>query len=108
MRRKEALYAVIGGVVGAVLAMAAVRSCHSELKVSPAVTSARIICTQLEVVSNGKSIVKIGSSENGGFVVLCNKRGMPEAAMRISESGGLVNVRGRAKRSLSGSAYARL
>ena len=60
MLRKEMLFAVIGGVVGAVLAMAAAQS-------APHV--GRITCTDLEVVdSKGNPRVRLSADEYGGRV----------------------------------------
>ena len=94
MRRELIYSATVGGCVEALMTMALGLVLPLGAQSQSSGNFGKTICTQLEVVSNGNSKVEIGSSENGGYVVLCNKRGMPEAAMQITESGGLVNLSG--------------
>ena len=102
MKRREVLFAVIGGVVGAVLTMTVCTFLPLGAQGQSDTKFGKITCTELEVVSNGRSRVAIGASEDGGYVIVANRAGMPVAAMQVTEDGGIVNVRGRGKRSISG------
>ena len=86
MRRREVLFAVIGGVVRAVLVMAAGQF-------SPRV--GRIACTGLEVVdSKGNPRVRLSADEHGRRVVVYPKDDKPEAKMGIGKHGRYVHVSG--------------
>ena len=127
MRRKEVLFAVIGGVVGAVLTMAA--GSFSQLGAQDDVKDAefgKITCREIVVVDsdnigihmdveryggsiyvNGKdgdSSVSIGIDKNGGDITLHGK-GNKMAYMEIDDEGGRVGVFGNGgDRESSGSA----
>ena len=92
MRRKESLYAVIGGVVGAVLAMAAGHVVPIGAQNGDA-TFGAITCTELRVLDvAGRTGTLVGHDDNGGYVVVYNKdfgttTGVGVAQMSINESG---------------------
>ena len=91
MRRKEALFAVIGGVVGAVLVMAA--GLLSPLGAQNAVRDVefgKITCREIRVVdTEGEALVVIDRREHGGAVVVRNKDGKSGAVLRNNEYGSL-------------------
>ena len=83
MRRKEVLFAVIGGVVGAVLVMVAGQ-------LSPRV--GRIACTDLEVVdSKGNPRVRLSAGEYGGRVQVLGDG--VDAAIFTQRHAAVVSVR---------------
>ena len=91
MRRKEALYAVIGGVVGAVLVMAAGSfspvGAHNGVR---DVEFGEITCRRIRVVdSDGKNTVVIGDM---GYVTVYGDEDGGSATMDVSEIGGYFSV----------------
>ena len=91
MRRKEALFAVIGGVVGAVLTMAA--GLFSPLGAQDEDASfGTVTCQELKVVGPaGDTRVWLLSEFDGGLYVFGGD-GKIRARMVVDISGGLVNV----------------
>lgn len=116
MRRKESLYAVIGGCVGAVLTMAMCSvlplgaqneakdaefgaiTCESIRVVSPgkSPTSSTTVGAGVIMVSGGEGSVgvTIVSSSDGGIIAVRNKGG-GMAKMMIDGYGGRVEVYGK-------------
>ena len=107
MRRKESLYAVIGGIVGAVLVLA-VCSVMPIGAQNEDGDFGHIYCRSLTVVKDlpnkekdppGRSIllpmVSLAVNEYGGFVIAHSASGLGRATMENSESGGVVEVTGR-------------
>ena len=96
MRRNEALYAVIGGVVGAVMVMAA--GSLSPLGAQSAVRDVafgKITCREIRVIdTDGQPLVVIDRREHGGAVVVRNKDGKSGAILRNNEYGAYVEVVG--------------
>ena len=91
MRRKEVLFAVIGGVVGAVLTMAA--GSFAPLRAQDESNVEEITCTGLKVVdAAGRSRVVLGVIEGGGVVGVLGKDGGPQATMSAGDIGGHVGV----------------
>ena len=80
MLRKQVLVAVIGGVVGAVLVMAAG-------EMSPAVKDAEfrvVTCRRLDVVNGlGKSVVRMSAGRNGGYVTVADREGNEKLALVV-------------------------
>lgn len=96
MRRKEMLYAVIGGIVGTVLTMAAGALTPLGAKDEPADLSAgRITCRELDVVdAKGNIRAGLNTSEFGGSVFVVGKLGKG-AEMHVTKYGGAVFVWGK-------------
>ena len=95
MTRKEALFAVIGGVVGAVLVMAA--GSFAPLGAQNEVADAEfgtITCREL-VVGDSTAAVLIFGDERGEHVSVAGKDGSPEAIMTGGEHGGRFAVFGK-------------
>ena len=95
MRRKEVLFAaVIGGVVGAVLTMAA--GSFSPLGAQNEVRDAefrKITCTGLRVEgADGARAVTLGAVGNGGSFFVFGKDGEIGVGMTVNEDGGYVRV----------------
>ena len=95
MRRKEVLFAaVIGGVVGAVLTMAA--GSFSPLGAQNEVRDAefrKITCTGLRVEgADGARAVSLGAVGNGGGFFVFGKDGELGVGMTANEDGGYVRV----------------
>ena len=92
MRRKEALFAVIGGIVGAVLTMVA--GSFSPLGAQNEVRDAefrKITCTGLRVEgADGATAVTLGAVGNSGSVFVIGKEG--EIGMTVDSDGGYVRV----------------
>ena len=92
MNRKESLYAVIGGVVGAVLTLA-VCSVMPIGAQSQSGNFGAITCTELRVLdAAGRTGTLVGNDDKGGYVVVYNKdfgttTGVGVAQMSINESG---------------------
>ena len=119
MRRKEALFAVIGGIVGAVLVMAT--GLFSPLGAQNEVedlNAGKIFCTGLAVLNekgelcvwlstaddggrvgvydkNGKTGVAMGAGEGGGAITVGDKDGKMDVAISVGEHGGRVDVFGK-------------
>ena len=90
MRRKEVLFAVIGGIVGAVLVMAAgsVLPLGAQNEVTD-VEFGVVTCREIKVVnSDGEARVSMGVAEAGGVVGVIGNGGMP--SMGVNELGGIV------------------
>ena len=96
MRRKEMLYAVIGGIVGTVLTMAAGALAPLVAQDVPVdLNAGRITCRELDVVdAKGKLHAGLNFSEFGGSVFVVGKAGKG-AEMHIAEFGGAVFVWGK-------------
>ena len=94
MRRKEVLFAVIGGIVGAVLTMAA--GSFSPLGAQNEVRDAefrKITCTGLRVEgADGAIAVTLGAVGNGGSVFVSGKEGEIGVGMTANEDGGYLRV----------------
>ena len=91
MNRKAGFYAVIGGVVGAVLAMAVCSGLPLGAQSQKANFGA-IACTELRVLdAAGRTRTLVGQDSNGGYVVVYNKdfatTGDGAAKMNINEFG---------------------
>ena len=97
MRSKEMLYAVIGGIVGTVLTMAAGALAPLVAQDEPVDLNARkITCRELDVVdAKGNLHAGLNFSEFGGAVFVWGKEAKGGAAMHLDEFGGKVYVEGR-------------
>ena len=91
MRRKESLYAVIGGVVGAVLTLALCSVMPIGAQNGDA-TFGEILCTGLKVVSEGKEMIKLGADDDGGSIWVLGEHG--SVRVGLSGNGGSVTVYG--------------
>ena len=92
MNRKGSLYAVIGGVVGAVLTMAAGHVMPIGAQNGDA-TFGEITCTKLNVVDvAGETKVSLGTREDGGYVDVKGKTG--SVRLGIDKDGGNIMVWG--------------
>ena len=94
MHRKEVLFAVIGGFVGAVLAMAGgvILPLGAQNEVRD-VEFGTVTCRGMKVVdSEGKLGVLIFNGDYGGRVDVFGKDGSPRAGMLITEHGGQLAV----------------
>ena len=96
MQRKEVLFAVIGGIVGAVLTMAAgLFSPLGAQNETIDLNVGEITCTGLKVVDEaGETRVEMFGTEDDGTVRVWNKGG-PVAVMGVNEHGGNILVSGR-------------
>ena len=112
MKTKEAWYAVIGGVVGAVLSMIAgsVVPTGAQDEVT-GLNVGEITCTGLRVVDGGgidvinkneQLMARIGVGKKGGFVAVHDKQGEKGVAIGIKEFGGLIVAHGKDQQSLAG------
>ena len=92
MLRREALFAVVGGVVGAVLVMAA--GSFSPLGAqNESVNLREITCTGLRVVDEDGAIVGLMSGdEHGGRVSVYGKDGEAKVKLSVYEGYGHVGV----------------
>ena len=120
MRRKEALYAVIGGVVGAILTMVVGSFSPLGAQSQSDVSFGKITCKELAVENpdgavwifprpedggvdvygkDGKIMASISVIGNGGFVGVYGKDGSTAANMFIGEHGGQVAVYGGDRKS---------
>ena len=97
MRWKEMLFAAIGGVVGAVLTMAA--GSFSPISAQSQVAHMEfgtIICRELQVVgADRRGLVMIGGDEHGGHVNVHGQEGKSVASMQIDGYGGRMGVIGK-------------
>ena len=91
------LFAVIGGVVGAVLVMVA--GSIAPLGAQNEVTDAEfetISCRRLYVVDEYSRLsVGITSEEYGGLIAVRSKQGKGNAGMGVDEHGGFIGVTGK-------------
>ena len=96
MRRKEMFYAVIGGIVGTVLTMAAGALAPLVAQDEPVDLNARkITCGELDVVdAKGNLHAGLNFTEFGGSVFMVGKAGKG-AEMHLTEFGGAVFVWGK-------------
>lgn len=96
MRRKEMLYAVIGGIVGTVLTMAAGALAPLGAQDEPVdLNAGKITCRELDVVdADGNLRAGLNASEYGGSVFVAGEKGKG-AAMHLDEFGGKVYVEGK-------------
>ena len=97
MNRKAGLYAVIGGVVGAVLTMAVCSVMPIGAQNGDA-TFGEITCTGLRVVDaggDGLAGVIMGVNKNGGMVQVRGKGSTAAVQVGIKEHGGAVAVYGK-------------
>ena len=93
MNRKERLYAVIGGCVGAILTIAVCSLSPLGAQSQSDVSFGKIMCRQLEVVSSDETkVVEIYTFEGGGAIHVLGKDGKIRVAMNGSEGGGSVSV----------------
>ena len=82
MRRKEALIAVVGGIVGAILAMAVGSFVRLEAQSQSDAIFSKITCREIEVVAYGRTVARIGSSVLGGpEIMLYSRNGKPSVQM---------------------------
>ena len=97
MRRKEMLYAVIGGIVGTVLTMAAGALAPLGAQDEPVdLNAGKITCRELDVVdAKGNLRAGLSASEFGGSVFVVGEKAKGGAAMHLDEFGGKVFVEGR-------------
>ncbi len=94
MRRKESLYAVIGGVVGAVLTMV-VSSVMPIRAQNGDTTFGEITCTGLNVVSaEGKTKVSLMTFADDGMVWVFGRAG-GGVTLYVDDHGGQVEVLGK-------------
>ena len=94
MNRKESLYAVIGGCVGAVLTMVLCSFLPLGVQ-SQSGNFGEIICTGMRVVdSQGKTKINIGSITHGGYVIVSGKEQM-QVLISTTENGGGIAVYGK-------------
>ena len=96
MRRKEMLYAVIGGIVGTVLTMAAGALAPLVAQDEPVdLNAGRITCRVLDVLdAKGNLRAGLNTSEFGGSVFVVGKLGKG-AEMHVTKYGGAVFVWGK-------------
>ena len=96
MRRKEMLYAVIGGIVGTVLTMAAGALAPLVAQDEPVdLNAGRITCRALDVLdTKGNLRAGLNTSEFGGSVFVVGKLGKG-AEMHVTKYGGAVFVWGK-------------
>lgn len=105
MRRKETLYAVIGGIVGAVLTMAAGGFALRGGQNRSDSVFEKVTCRELEVVDsegNRRVVLSEGVSEEGlwgGSVIVYGKDATPRARMISAEEGGVVGAAGKNRNS---------
>ena len=94
MKRREVLFAVIGGCVGAILVMAAgLTSPIGAFNNPPDAVFGTITCEKVRVLdSEGNYSVSINSEEHGGSVGVYGEKGV--AIMTIDKTGGRINVAG--------------
>lgn len=92
MKTKASLYAVIGGVVGAVLTIAVCSVMPIGAQNGDAIFG-EITCTKLNVVDvEGKTNVSLRTHEDGGIVKVKGKTG--DVVLMVDKWGGSVNVWG--------------
>lgn len=95
MTRKEGVFAVIGGVVGAVMTIAAGLVLPLGAQSSAEHAFGKVTCTELEVLRpDGKPAVLLSVTNDSGFVGVFGKDG-GLATMRIGEHGGVVSANGK-------------
>ena len=96
MKRKETLYAVIGGCVGAVLTLLVSSFSPLGAQNKSDGSFGKITCAELEVVRpDGTRGVWIMGGRDGGFVRVLNRDGESKASMVVSEEVGFVFVHGK-------------
>ena len=103
MRRKEMLYAVIGGIVGTVLTMAAGALAPLGAQDEPVdLNAGRITCRELDVLdAKGNLRAGLNASEFGGSVFVVGEKGKG-AEMHLTNSEGRCSC--GAKRQKGGAA----
>ena len=100
MKRKEMLYAVIGGCFGAVLTLIVGLFTPMSVVAKSQPTDAefdKITCREIEVVNNaGKTVIKLYDTGDGGNVVAYNSAGKScvSLGMGTNKYGGYVSVQG--------------
>ena len=96
MRRKEVLYAVIGGIVGTVLTMAVGALAPLGAQDEPKdLNAGRITCRELDVLdAKGNLRAGLNTSEFGGSVFVVGKLGKG-AEMHVTKYGGAMFVWGK-------------
>ena len=95
MRRKEALYAVIGGVVGAILTMVVGSFSPLGAQSQSDVSFGKITCKELVVENkDGSTAAYMAVGEYGGLVGVYGKDG-GMAFMGVGEDGVIVAVHGK-------------
>ena len=93
MKRKEALYAVIGGFVGAVVTMVVCSFSPLGAQSKSDANFGKITCTEIEVVrTDGTLGLLMFVDEHGGSAAVFDKDGKVGAGMVVAEYGGRVNV----------------
>ena len=97
MRRRQVLFAVIGGVVGTVLTMVA--GSFSPLGAQDETVDlnvGEITCKSLKVVdADGNPLATIDIDKHGGHVIVVGRDPISAATMRIDGHGGIVSVLGK-------------
>ena len=96
MRKKEVLYAVIGGIVGTVLTMAVGALAPLGAQDEPKdLNAGRITCRELDVLdAKGNLRAGLNTSEFGGSVFVVGKLGKG-AEMHVTKYGGAMFVWGK-------------
>lgn len=95
MNSKGLLYAVVGGCVGAVLAMAVGLFSPLGAQSQSDANFGKITCTGLEVVNTrGDTMVSLSVDKYGGRVSANKKGGIGAAWLRTDEHGGSIDVYG--------------
>ncbi len=98
MRRKELLFAVIGGIVGALVMMALGFGVSLSAQSGGDANFGKITCTELEVLySNGLRRVRIAGDEHGGEIEICGRSGNRRIHFDGWLHGGVIAIRGRNK-----------
>ena len=96
MRRKEALFAVIGGVVGTILTMVVGSFSPLGAQSQSDVSFGKITCTELVVENpDGMDAVLIFPGTRGGVVAVFGKDGKIMAGIAVKGNGGVVDVYGK-------------
>ena len=81
MKRKEALYAVIGGCVGAVLTMVVCSVVPIGAQSQSDAIFGKITCREMEVVAHGRTVARINSRLGSGEMMLYSWDGNPSVQM---------------------------
>ena len=98
MRRKELLFAVIGGIVGALVMMALGFGVSLAAQSGGDANFGKITCTELEVLySNELRRVRIVGKERGGEIEICGRSGNRRINLDGWDHGGVIVMQGRNK-----------
>ena len=95
MHRKETLYAVIGGIVGALVMMALGFGVSLGAQSGGDANFGKITCTELEVLySNEQCRVRIVGEEHGGEIEICGRSGNRRIHLDGWDHGGVIVMQG--------------